>query len=88
MATDFNSAPAAVKTTVLKYGSAESIIEFEEDVDDNDLPIYVVTLQKENTYTYLTVSKAGKLISKEVEEMTDDEGDDEASDDDDSEYED
>lgn len=84
MATDFNAASAAVKATVLKYGTAESIIEFEEDVDENDLPIYLVTLQKGNIYTYLTVSKAGKLISKEVEEVSDEED----SEDDDSEYED
>ena len=75
MATDFNSAPAAVKATVLKYGTAESIIEFEEDVDDNDLPIYIVTLQKGSVYTYLTVSKAGKLISKEEVSEDDDFGD-------------
>ena len=76
MANDFDSAPAAVKSTVLKHGTAKEVVEFSDDVDEDDKTVYYVTIQKGAVYTYLVIDEAGKLISKEDEEF-EDEGDDE-----------
>ena len=65
MATDFSSLPESVKKTVLKHGKESEITEIEEDTDEADALIYVITIEKENATIYLEISAGGTLLSKD-----------------------